>query len=127
MPILHEIDEAAGTVTVTGEGDITHEEDLACFGAVLGNPAYRPGMGLLLDYRKRSSVATTDQVKEFVEAGAKLREALGDSRLAVVVSEEIAYGMSRMYSMLAESESVPTRSFRDIGEAMHWLGGVSPA
>lgn len=126
MPILHAIDEAAGIVTVTGEGDVSHKEDLACFSAVLGDPAYRAGMGLLLDYRTRKSVATTEQVKEFVEAGAKLREALGDSRLAVVVSEEIAYGMSRMYSMLAEGESIPTRSFRDVDEAMRWLEEASP-
>jgi hypothetical protein len=126
MAITYEIDEDAGIATVTASGSIGQAEDLECFRALLADRAYRPGMGLLLDYRERESVATTEQVKQFVAAGEKLREAFGDPRIAVVVSGDVAFGMARMYSALAEESSVPTSVFRDLEEAMRWLAGEPP-
>jgi hypothetical protein len=123
MPVQYVIDEDANVVTVTAVGSVTKEEDLDCFRTLFVDAAYRPGMGLLLDYRKRQSVATTDEVKQYVEAGATLRERFGDSRCAVVVSEDVAFGMARMHSMLAEENSIPTNAFRDIEAAMRWLTG----
>jgi hypothetical protein len=73
-------------------------------------------MGLLLDHRNRESVATTEQVKEFVEVTARLGEAFGDSRCAVVVSEDVAFGTARMCAALSEGTFVPTNIFRDLDE-----------
>ena len=126
MPIRYAIDDAAGIVAVTAEGDVRQEEDLECFGALVANPGYRPGMGLLLDYRNRVSVATTEQVKQFVEAAARLREAFDGSRCAIVVSEDVAFGMARMYAALAEDSFIPMNVFRDPDEAARWLASEPP-
>ena len=116
MPIRYVIDEASGVVSVTAEGNVRQEEDLECFGALVSDPGYRPGMGLLLDYRNRVSVATTEQVKQFVEAAARLREAFDGSRCAIVVSEGVRNADGQFLSETGTRDS--------FGHAQ--LGGVAP-
>jgi len=126
MPIIYSIDRDRGIACVKADGKVTHREDMECFGNLLSDAEFRPGLLLLLDYRGRESVASSQEVRELVEHSGKVRPILGDARCAIVVSSDVAFGMGRMYSALSEHSFVPTNVFRDIDEARQWLGRGSP-
>ncbi len=44
-----------------------------------------------------------------------------DARRAIVVSSDVAFGMARMYQMIADSDPTQFRIFRDVNEAFAWL------
>ncbi len=52
------------------------------------------------------------------------RGARGVARAAIVVKDDLGFGLGRMLSVLAElEEAQPSfRVFRDIGQARAWLG-----
>lgn len=121
MPIDYMIDAEAGMVTVTARGPVSQADDLGCFRALLADRDFTPGLKLLLDYRERESVASTDEARELVDEMGRLGKQFGDSRFALVVSSDLAYGMGRMVSSLAERSFPPVAVFRDLEAARSWL------
>ena len=121
MPIDYVIDANAGVVTVTARGAVSQADDLACFRALLADRDFAAGLRLLLDYRERESVASADEARELAEEMRRLGELFGDSRFAIVVGSDLAYGMGRMVSSLSERDFPPVGVFRDLEEAQHWL------
>ena len=44
------------------------------------------------------------------------------ARRAIVTEQDIIFGMSRMYETIRDSKSGQVRVYRDMEEALHWLG-----
>jgi hypothetical protein len=61
-----------------------------------------------------------ERIIAVARAGARLRP---DGRTALVVGEDLSFGLSRMYESLSEVRDHPIhhRVFRDKGEALAWL------
>jgi hypothetical protein len=121
MPITFEIDTEARIVRATARGDITLEEELACFESFLSDPRFESGFGILHDNRERRSVSSTDYVKGMADAVQKNRAALGPAKVAIVVSRMVSLGLSNMFAILTENALIRTRVFWDIEEAERWL------
>lgn len=122
MPITYEIDEANGWVKMVGSGVITDEEVLAYRQTLLADPRFRASMKVLSDMRGIERVhVTAGGIRRLVHEESSHTAELAARRLAIVTDSPVAYGMARMYQMLAENAGGAIQVFRRIEDAMAWL------
>ena len=69
-----------------------------------------------------SQIDSSD-VKVIADLSVKYAEKRSSGRTAIVGSNDLAFGLSRMYEMTKEFVKLPfeTKTFRDIDEAFKWL------
>ena len=129
MPIEYTIDVARGLIHTRGWGYIGDKEYQAYIATLFADPAVRPGMKQLTDWRAVTHVdvsaetmrATAETVRAFVER-QRHQPNFTNYQLAIVVAQTVAYGMARMYQILSEDHDPNVAVFRDIDEARAWLG-----
>ena len=123
MPISFEIDPRLGLVRTTATGVLTDEELLQHKRDLQGDPRFDASMKELSDIRgvERLDV-TAEGVRRAVAMDQGQADALGDYKLALVVSADVVFGMARMYQMMTEENIEGVGVFRDIEEALEWLG-----
>lgn len=68
-----------------------------------------------------------DKLRQVLAMGKVLAEARQTGKTAIVVPQDLSFGLGRMYETLTEIErfTTPTRAFRTLAEALVWLG-ISP-
>lgn len=122
MPISYRIDVDLGAVFTHATGALTDDELIAHKRDLTRDPAFKPGMVELSDLRGLERLDITSAgVSRFVAQDESDANQLAGVRMAIVASEDLAYGMSRMYGMRT-GQNVDVQSFRDIDEARRWLG-----
>ena len=123
MPISYAIDPRLGLVRTTATGVLTDEELLQHKRDLQGDPRFDASMKELSDIRgvERLDV-TAEGVRRAVAMDQGQADALGDYKLALVVSADVVFGMARMYQMMTEENIEGVGVFRDIEEALEWLG-----
>jgi len=117
--------------------DIDRSRDLTVF-SLSGEVGYQAFISALIDYGregttffelydlrsisgKRLTTGEISSLADFLSRHPDLRSP--GNKTAVVVSEDIDYGFSRMISMLTEDTTAyDIEVFRDIDEAWKWLG-----
>jgi hypothetical protein len=121
MPISYEFD--GDVVHFSAAGELSNPVVREALEAATRDPAFRPGMSILMhdlgsDYRISSEQA--------YEAARDLSEMtrLYSPHIAVVVSEDIKYGLGRMISAYCERHGIDFRVFRNLENARQWLGYV---
>jgi hypothetical protein len=125
LPITTSIDRAGGLRTHKVTGDLLPEELTSVLDEVYSEPEHDPDMNVLWDLREASVASFTikdvEALRDFVAPNWGTG---GRSLAALVVSDDLQYGMSRMYEMLSESRTGgKIRVFRDMDEAVGWLSG----
>jgi hypothetical protein len=124
MPTTYRIDEKTGIIYLSAIGATTEEKWTEARARVTADPLYRPGMDVLIDGRRHESLLSADFIRR-IAGGPMARSGLDDEpRWAIVVSREVAYGLGRMFAMLAEGSHIRVRVFRDIDDAEKWLRDV---
>jgi len=80
-------------------------------------------IALLVDTTRSEVLGTRSpsQIRHVAQALAPYAERIG-GRCALVATEDIHFGMSRMGSVYSESVGVETEVFRTEDEALAWLG-----
>jgi hypothetical protein len=125
MPVTTEIDTKAGVVVTTGSGEIT-PSDLTVLDAILRHPDFRPGMGFVWDARNAVFRGlSSEAIRQFALRASIRIEARGRGRSAIVVSEELGYGIARMAHGHSGDMQVEQGIFQDFDEAMRWASGAS--
>ena len=121
------IDHRRGVIFVQGEGIVTDQELLEYVREYLGNPEFSHFDELFdlteadlhdVTYAGLSAVAT---------AAAATDRSTPSIKIAILVSQVLGLGLSRMYQTLREVKGGQrlTRVFRDRSECMEWLGLAS--
>jgi hypothetical protein len=92
----------------------------AAMQAILADPRYGSGMGLLADHRAQRSILREGIVRRgiFVE---RHRDVLAGGRCAVVTSPGFNYGMARMAEVLMSGGAIEFGAFQGLDEARAWL------
>jgi hypothetical protein len=121
--LLYRIDDGARLARVRISGDTDFEAFVVAFGALLDDPAFRPGYGLIV-YRlapeSRPDVGTVYRIIQWIRShAAELR----DRRSAVVADGRLAYGVSRLASALVGPGGVAIHVFGDAERAERWVRG----
>lgn len=111
-----------GRVIITVWGEATLAGFRGYMAEFLDDPRWRPGMDSLVDLRALEiGEITSAQIRGLVEAQTRNREKRGGGRTAAVVSQEVTFGLVRMYEAYADQQSSPHRVFRSYDEARTWL------
>jgi hypothetical protein len=123
MPVEIEVDEAKSLVSLRSTGTLG-DADLNEIVTRLGELAPRcQGFDLLADVSEADGLPITTHVLRSIAADGP---SFGpDSRRAIVVPSELAYGLGRMYSAYADPDMRNLRLFRTREEALEWLAPPS--
>jgi hypothetical protein len=122
MAYSFRIDADRGVVLFKAADPFSVDDFMTCVDKVVTNPLFESHFDHLVDMR---------DVKTFEPKGADVRirahldhgdKRLDASRIAIVSSGDVVFGMSRMYETLMGDASVKVRAFRDMAEATAWLG-----
>ena len=120
MPISFTFDADLKCAISTYSGVVDDAEILAHARRLVSDAAIPDGVTSLLDFRAVTEFrVTTDCIHEVV---ATIQEHPRFTKGAFVADDDLVFGMSRMYQMLREGSPVEHRVFRDLDEALAWLG-----
>ena|SRR6266849_8182320 len=125
MPFFYKIDKERRLVMSTAAGVLTKAEVLSLQDQLLKDPDFDPSFSQLSDLT---------HVTGFEITGADMQELAArtvfspESRRAVIVNTELAYGMSRMFGIFRESKGERgIRVFRKLEDALDWIVGKGEA
>ena len=122
MPITYRIDTERNLVHTTASGTLTDEDVISMKASLVRNPDFRPGMNELSDIRQVEELAVTPEgIRQMVQQDEEDVDQITKHRLAIVVSQDLAFGMARMYEMLTEGHMENVSVFRELDEAVAWL------
>ena len=122
MPTSYNIDSTRNLVCSRGWGVLTTEDLYEHYAKMLADPRFDPGFRQLADLREVTAL-TIDATA--IAQSAAVPTFDSHARRAIVASSDIAYGMSRMFSLYAESSGQTVQVFRTMEEANEWLDQVS--
>jgi hypothetical protein len=93
------------------------------FVKALADPACPDKVAFLLDVSNSTSIAhrTAGEIFEFARFVVLHSKKLAN-RCAVLASSDIQYGLCRMGSAYIENYGINAEVFRNLDEALHWLG-----
>lgn len=120
MAIDYRIDEE-GIVWIRAIGKAPPEDYRELLRRLESDPVARPEMPRICDYRKVEVSLNRDQMHEVAELARHAGRHIWGSRTAVLVSDDAAYGMTRMFQVLVEDTGQPFEVFRDVDEALAWI------
>jgi hypothetical protein len=125
MPITIDRDPAHGWLLTQARGVVTYAELAAHLNEeealrVQSDPE-------LFDATGASTDITTAQVKTLVDRANTMLRNGSVGPTAFVANDDVAFGMARMYQLLAEPDGIVVGVFRDRGDAERWLADTNRA
>jgi hypothetical protein len=128
MPVTFAIESESGIIRTRCTGIVTLEDVLAHFRELRETPELPKRLDVLLDMSEMESFPKTDELKSVVNAIGGLEDRLEWGLLAMVASQDVLYGMSRMLEVFVEDHFEKSSVCRELGEAESWLARMrSPA
>lgn len=126
MPIKLKYDELLKILTAEVSGLVVIEDFYKIAPQIVSDPRFSSNVNMIWDVRQMDSASFT---REFAESLIKLRVQIadkrGDARLAIVASDDLAYGMSRMYQGMTEGDFRQSLNvFREPEEASAWINST---
>ncbi len=119
MPATYRMDNNIAEMVLVGETD--PDDVIRAFHRLLNDPACPPRFGLLVDVRESSTLATraTEDIIRVASHLGPHRERV--ARCAVLATEDVHFGLSRLGAVYSEAGGVMTNVFRDRDAAQVWL------
>ena len=118
MAFSYRIDKADQLITATALGDVSFQDYRAMLAVMIEDPDFDPEYDRLWDMRQGSPTLSCDEVRGVAKVVANV---VGGRRAAIVAPGDVAYGLSRMYSVFLEDAGIDVQPFRTIDEATAWL------
>jgi hypothetical protein len=117
MPIEYRIDHDHRLVLVRGLGSVT-DQDVFGYQREVWSQADLGGYNELVDGADRVVVPSSASIKELAQLAAGME-------LAIVASDEIAFGLAQVFKVYRQLEPRSTKEvsvFKSMPEALGWLG-----
>jgi hypothetical protein len=121
MPFRFHIDPEARMLHVVGEGAISQTERLETMRAWIRHPDFRPGLDTLCDFSRATSAPDLADLRQIVALINQHAAAIGNKKLAMIVTAPLTFGAARQFQSLAEATPLDVRVFRDRDGALGWL------
>lgn len=108
---------------VSFSGRPTPEDYNKYFDALFEHDAWKSGMSVLTDNTDLDARdVTAQEVRDIADVCTQRSSELGAARTAILVENDLEYGMVRMWSVFVEGEwDVELAIFRTRNEAIEWL------
>lgn len=118
MPCAYIIDLARSLVLSRGWDVVTDRELLAHVHTLTADPRFARNFRQLADLRDVTDVQITPScIREMV----RLNPYRAGARRAVVITNDVVFGMARMYQILSDESSDELQIFRKMDDALQWL------
>jgi hypothetical protein len=122
VPIDYRVDSEHGILFVADFGEV-EEAELNDQAARMGrDPSIVPALNALVDLREAS--IRDLQAKVIRDLAVKFREMnlIGDrTKMAIAATNDVVFGMARIYGAVRSNSKLEARVFREITEARKWL------
>ena len=118
MKAIFDIHEKDGALFISIEGDPTVSEIKQAIDRTRDNSGYRH-MSRLWDFRNASFDFSAEELEEIASHASTTDSA--PSRVAMLVSKDLSYGVSRMYEAYRKNPVTDVKVFREESEALEWL------
>ena len=127
MPATYRIYAEIGLVHSEARGTLRGDEMIAHAHALAADPAFSPGYSQFTDFRPTTAFeASSQDIRRLVEANPFSRAA----RRVALVGSPVAFGMLRMYQIIADIEDTSSLVTHDEADAWAFLkltpGDVPP-
>jgi len=119
------IDRAVRLVAYVVDGTVTEDEAHEFLASVLAHPDFETGFNFLADRRGVTAVPDANYIYAVAVEVNRHQADLAPCQWAVIVSNDVAYGMTRMWGLLTADSGVKIIPFRTAEVATAWLG-LSP-
>lgn len=126
MPTTVKLDRATGIRVTTGSGVVRGQDFVDAYYQIIADPELAHATRSLVDLRNASlEEFTSADVRAAVNLPQLPRQA--ETRMAIVATTAVAYGMSRMYAMMQEnSRPGEAQVFQEYADALAWLLAETP-
>ena len=122
MPMSYTIDQARNLVVTVALGALGDADIMQHKAALRDDPRVTPDMKELSDVRGIERLDVTEVgIRQMTRFDRDAGASVGGNTLAIVATEDVIFGMARMYEMLTEEHVRTVQVFRDIDEATRWL------
>lgn len=118
MKATFDIFEKDGILHISIQGDPTVSHIKQALDQTRGETGYS-NLSRLWDFRKSSFNFTADELEEIASHASSAD--LDPARVAMLVSHDLSYGVSRIYEAYRKSAVTDVKVFRDEAEARKWL------
>jgi hypothetical protein len=123
MPIRYTTDPVNRRLVTRADGVVTFHEINAHLDVEQRNRDL--ALPELIDARGATTNLTAEQVRQLVRRAADMLRLVELGATAIVTTDDVLYGMARMYSVLAEGVGATAEVFRDVESATRWLNRIS--
>ena len=119
MPVFYNIDKDRRLVMSTATGILNKEDALAHQNRLRSDPEFDSAYSQLLDFRHVTQIGlTASDIQQLALPNIFSKH----SRRAVLVPNDLAFGLGRMFEILRENAGERgIRVFRDLDEALDWV------
>jgi hypothetical protein len=122
MAFSFTIDGDHGVVRFVAENVFSSRDLLESIKQVTAHPDFQPDYDHLVDMRAVSAFQPDTKDIRIRSQHDRENVRLDTSRIAIVATNNVVFGMARMYETFMEGADVTVRTFRDMAEAEAWLG-----
>ena len=114
--------DAFGVIVLKFRGNVALAEIRNVFDELVRIPAFRPGLRLVADFRESSTPLTGAEVRQLANYAKRTDATWGETKWSVIASNDLTFGLTRMYIALTRDYHVTTNVFRSAAAANDWLG-----
>ena len=123
MRPAYTIDREHGCIFEKWSGVVTAHDIIAFNRKLAQDPDYRLGLNRLVDMRGARLEALSNEIDEMATEAIEKRDASeGHRKGAILVGDDLEYGLVRMLGAMSDLTRSEVRPFRRIDEALAWLG-----
>jgi phosphopantothenate synthetase len=117
-------------LTVVVKGQLSHEEYKTTMDRITQSEQYPADINALWDVRDQDFRNVTASTVKSIIAISRQYSERGSSRVAIIVKDNLAFGMMRMYELTRKNEEYDLSQihmvFKDYSEGEKWLLDESP-
>ena len=127
MPISHRVDTKTGILHIRRWGHIDTQDEAEACRARKADPLVIPDMPVFVDTREVEPPDSAETIRYLANCITDIAAELRCGPVAILVADDVQYGMARMYMALTQLAHSPTEVFRDQESAFRWLEANKPA
>ena len=117
------IDKDRRLARITAGGRVNVLELKEIFMETVGHEDWQADFNMLCDYSRIENFDVTSQdIDDLTEWQTSIDALIGNGRCAVVASKDSVFGMNRMWEIFSSERSQQICVFRQINDAVLWLG-----
>jgi hypothetical protein len=120
MPYSHTIHPQEKYALMIAEGACDLDQTIVAMTSLAHDPEFRPGFGILADARRVEYTPGAEETHQLATVASQ-RDVFLDHPMAIVVSQDLNYGIARIFSALASLRGATAEVFRDMEAARAWL------